>query len=170
MNILLAIFSVSIIGVFFPKSLVYIAAISFILIVIYTFKSKNISNILKKIKNNQKRADKKRFKNIKKQFNYIDKEWGFNQTQAKVVDRFLEERAYSIIYRKLSFSILPQLIELIESCNKKDKLGCKREVNRRINELILILKEAIKESRELTHQNYEISLEVVDRLLKELKR
>jgi len=175
--ILIAIFITSIIGIFLPTTLPYIAFLSLIFLIILALKEKNRAfkpksdayKELEKIKKKRKRADNKKHKVISDQLNYIKKHWGYTQTQTKVIENLLETRAYTNIYRKLTHSILPQLIELIDNCNQKNQIGCKREVNRRINELTTILKNAIKEHKTKKQETYEISLEVVDRLLRELK-
>jgi len=175
--ILITIFITAIIGIFLPTTLPYIAILSLIFAIILVFKEKNRAfnpksdayKELEKIKKKRKRADNKKHKIISDQLNYIKKHWGYTQTQIKVIENLLETRAYTNIYRKLTHSILPQLIELIDNCNQKNQVGCKREVNRRINELTTILKVAIKEHKTKHQETYEISLEVVDRLLRELK-
>jgi len=176
--ILTAIFAVSVIGIFMPVALFYLAVVSLVLIVILAFKAKKQGKAkqsdtykeLEKIKKKRKKEDDKKYKEIKAQLNYIEKNWGYTQTQAKTIEKLLESRAYESIYRKLTISILPQLIKLIEKCNQKEQVGCKREVNKKISELNGILKDAIKEHKSRHQESYEISLEVLDRLMKEIKR
>ena len=39
------------------------------------------------------------------------------------------------MYNKLTASLFPQLITLIDNCNARGQKGCKREVSRRLREL-----------------------------------
>jgi len=176
--ILIAIFITASVGFFMPNTLLYIAILALTLTIYLVIKCKKSSYTpqsqtykeLEKIKKKRKKADDKKHKHINDQLNYIKKHWGYTQTQAKVIEKTVANRAYSIIYRKLTASVLPQLIELIDNCNNKEQKGCKREVNKRINELVDILKDAIKEHKEKKQESYEISLEVLDKLMRELKK
>jgi len=172
--IAISIFITSIIGIFLPKALIYIAIISLLSITILALKAKNQTNQtykeLEKIKKKRKKTENKKHKLITQQLNYIQKNWGYTKAQTKTVEQLLELKAYKSIYQKLTISILPQLIELIDNCHQKEQKGCKQSVNRKINELTSILKDAIKKDKEYKKENYEISLEVLEKLMKEVKR
>ena len=177
MKILLAVFATAMVGVFFPSFLPYIAAVAFVGVVIILFqeRTKRFSpksqeyKELEKIKRKREKEDDKKHKKISDQFMYIQFHWGYTKTQSRIIQKALEERAYRSIYRKLTISILPQLIELIDICNKKEKKGCKQDINKRLNELTSLLKNALKQQKEQAKEEYEISLEVLDRLFKEFK-
>jgi hypothetical protein len=85
------------------------------------------------------------------------------------VTDFLVYRGYGTIYNKLSASLLPQMILLIENCNAQNKKGCKRDVSARLRELTTIMKEELKKKKTGTKENFETTMEVYDYLMNEVK-
>ncbi len=177
LGIVLAIFLTALIGIFFPKSLLYIAIVAFLLLLFLVFTIRKDSFFpqsqeykeLERIKKRRKKQEDKKHKTIVDQFKYIELHWGYTKTQSKVIEQILTTRAYKSIYRKLTIAILPQLIELIDKCNNKEKKACKQEINKRLNELASLLKETIKQQKQRAKEEYEVSLEVLDRFFKEFK-
>ena len=80
----------------------------------------------------------------------------------------MEKRAYSKLYNKLSASLFPQMILLIDDCNAIEKKGCKREVSSRLRELINLMKAELKKKKEESIESFEVNTEVYDYLLKEV--
>jgi len=66
-------------------------------------------------------------------------------------------------------SLLPQLIKMIEICIDQNKNGCKREVTKRINELVKIMKTEISKTKSQTKDHFETTSEVYDKLIGEIK-
>ena len=122
---------------------------------------------LEKLKKKRFKAENNKHKHINDQIAYIDKEWGYTKEQTKVIEKFLEQRAYSEMYNKLTASLLPQLITLIDNCNARGQKGCKREVSRRLRELTMLMKEEMKKKKSETTESFETTLEVYDHILKE---
>ena len=126
------------------------------------------SKAFKKLQKIQKKRDKiesAKHHHINDQIEYIDRVWGYTKEQRRVIDRFLEQRAYSQIYNRLSASLLPQLITMIELCIKRDRKGCKREVSKRIKEISILMKNELSKQKSQTQESFETSVEVFDRLL-----
>jgi len=126
------------------------------------------SKAFKKLQKIQKKRDKidtAKHHHINDQIEYIDRVWGYTKEQHRVIDRFLEQRAYSQIYNRLSASLLPQLITMIELCIDRDKKGCKREVSKRIKEISILMKDELSKKKSQTQESFETSVEVFDRLV-----
>jgi ribosomal protein S8 len=135
---------------------------------IFIPKSKTFKTI-EKIQKKRERIAADKHHHINDQINYIEVQWGYTQEQKRVIERFIEQRAYSEMYNKFTASLLPQLITLIENCNNREQKGCKREVSRRIKEITLIMKKELKKKKSQGKESFETTLEVYDHLLKELK-
>ncbi|SFV58925.1 hypothetical protein MNB_SV-6-1105 [hydrothermal vent metagenome] len=130
----------------------------------FTPKSKAFKK-LQKIQKKREKIDTAKHHYINDQIEYIDRVWGYTKEQRRVIDRFLDQRAYSHIYNRLSASLLPQLITMIELCIKREKRGCKREVSKRIKEIYLLMKEELSKKKSQTQESFETSVEVFDRLI-----
>lgn len=120
---------------------------------------------LQKIQKKRQKIDTAKHHHINDQIEYIDRVWGYTKGQRRVIDRFLEQRAYSQIYNRLSASLLPQLITMIELCIEREKKGCKREVSKRIREISTLMKEELSKKKSQTQESFETSTEVFDRLI-----
>ena len=79
------------------------------------------------------------------------------------------ERAYSEMYNKLTASLFPQIISLIDNCNARGQKGCKREVSKRLRELTDLMKVELQKKKSRSSEGFEITLEVYDQLLSEMK-
>ena len=122
---------------------------------------------LKRIEKKRHKEEQSRHLHIHDQIRYISQKWGYTQEQSRVIERFIEQRAYSDSYNRLTASLLPQLITLIDQCNAKGQKGCKREVGRRIRELTELMKAELKRQSSRRQESFEVALEVYDRLLSE---
>jgi len=120
---------------------------------------------LEKIKKKRHKIDNNKHKHINDQIAYIDEVWGYTQEQEKTISKFIEERAYSQMYNKLTASLLPQIITLIDNCNARSQKGCKREVSRRLRELTLLMKKELQKKKSQSLESFETTLEVYDQLL-----
>ena len=69
----------------------------------------------------------------------------------------------------MTASLLPQLIKMIDVCLEQNKVGCKRDVSRRINELVAIMKDEIKRKKSQKVEDFETMSQVYDHLIDELK-
>jgi len=166
--IYLLLLAISVIGFIFPKILIVVAVFALFKIVqiwlnskSFTPQSKEFKEIEKLKRKRQKKLEQKhRF--INDQIAYIDEIWGYNKSQKDIIEKFLQQRAYGKIYNKLTASLLPQIILMIESCNEKERKLCKREVNKRLNQLIIIMKEELKNKKNQTKESFETMVEVFD--------
>lgn len=131
-------------------------------------KSENFKE-LEKIKKQQIKRDNKKEEYIRDQLAYIENIWGYSKVQEKIVQKFLEQRAYEKIYNKFTASLIPQIILLIENCNAQEQKGCKREVSSRLRELTTLMQEELKRKRIGKKESFEIGMEVYDHLLSEVK-
>jgi hypothetical protein len=120
---------------------------------------------LHKFQRNRDKIDTAKHHHINDQIEYIDRVWGYTKEQHRVIDRFLEQRAYSQIYNRLSASLLPQLITVIELCIERDRKGCRREVSKRIKEISILMKDELSKKKSQTQESFETSVEVFDRLV-----
>lgn len=125
--------------------------------------------VLQKIQKARKLEAKKKHDIIHNQLAHIESIWQLTDNQNKTFISFIEKKAYSDLYSKMTASLLPQLIKMCEACLAKNLKGCKRDVNRRINELVAIMKEEIKRKREQKEEDYDTSSKVYDHLIDELK-
>ena len=171
--IYIAIFITSALGLFSNKFLIVTLIVSIFLLGYhwwqkgknYQPKSKEFKE-LEKLKNKTAKKELAKHRFIEDQIAYIDRIWGYNKSQESITKKFIEQRAYGKIYTKLTASLLPQLILLIEECNNQNKKGCKKEVNTRLRELIAIMKEELKNSKSQKKESFETTLEVFDYLVK----
>ena len=167
-----SIFIISLLGIIYPLSLWIILVLSFgfSIYFIKTIKKKQFKPKSKEFKEIEKLKKKKeqieidKHKTISDQLEYINLNWEYNKTQSQIVDRFLILKAYKNRYNSLNASILPQIIKLIDSCNEKKRVGCKRDVSKRVNELIKLLKDEIIFIKKDKKDDFDITLEVFDRL------
>ena len=120
---------------------------------------------LEKIKKKRYKIENNKHKHINDQIAYIDEVWGYTKEQEKIIEKFIEERAYSDMYNKLTASLFPQIITLIDNCNARGQKGCKREVSKRLRELTLLMKEEFNKKKSRSSESFEITLEVYDQLL-----
>ena len=102
---------------------------------------------IEKLKKKRKKKDHTKHIHINDQIAYIEEYWGYTKDQEKTIEKFVEERAYSEIYNKLTASLFPQIITLIDNCNAREQKGCKREVSKRIRDLTDIMKEELKKEK-----------------------
>lgn len=105
---------------------------------------------------------------ITNQVAYIQEIWTLSQVQEKTFSTFIEKKAYSELYTKMTASLLPQLTKMIEECIKRDMIGCKRDVSMRINELVYVMKAEIKRKKSKKKENFETMRNVYDHLLSEV--
>jgi len=166
---------VSIIGFIFPKILIVIGLFTLFKIMQIWLNGKSWApqskefKELEKLKRKELKKQEQKHRFINDQIAYIDEIWGYNKSQKETIEKFLQQRAYGKIYNKLTASLLPQLILLIEECNNKNQKGCKQEVNRRIRELTEFIKIELKKTKKEKYENFGTSLEVYDYLIKEVK-
>ncbi len=106
--------------------------------------------------------------NINNQVAHIQELWDLSKDQQRTFVNFIEKRAYTDLYTKMTNSLLPQLIKMIEICIEQHKKGCKREVQRRINELTKIMKAEISRTQAKKKDDFETTSEVYDQLLHEV--
>ena len=124
---------------------------------------------LEKVKKKRHKADNKKHKHINDQIAYIDEVWGYTKEQEKIIEKFIKERAYSEMYNKLTASLFPQVISLIDHCNARGQKGCKREVSKRLRELTDLMKVELQKKKSRSGESFEITLEVYDQLLSGMK-
>ncbi len=105
---------------------------------------------------------------INNQIAHIQELWDLSKDQQRTFVNFIEKRAYTDLYTKMTNSLLPQLIKMIEICIEQHKKGCKREVQRRINELTKIMKAEISRTQAKKKDDFETTSEVYDQLLHEV--
>ncbi len=121
---------------------------------------------LEKIKKKRHKSDNKKHKHINDQINYIAEVWGYSKEQEKTIEKFLEGRTYSDMYNKLTASLFPQIIMLIDNCNARGQKGCKRDVSKRLRELTNLMKEELKKKKLQKSESFETTLEVYDQIIK----
>ncbi len=174
----IGLFTATILGIFFPSLMVWLALFSFVSLSFLAWRKIRVehfapkSKAFREIQKIQKKRDKiavDKHHHINDQIAYIETKWGYNQEQKRIIDRLLQERAYTQIYHRLSASLLPQLIMLVDQCNQKEQKGCKREVTRRIRELTLLMKKELQRKKSERQEGFETTLEVYDHLLHEGK-
>ncbi len=124
---------------------------------------------LEKINKKREIVQHQKHDNINNQVAYISQIWDLSQDQQKTFKNFIEKRAYTDLYTKMTASLLPQLIKMIEICISQNKTGCKREVQKRLNELTKIMKAEISKTKAKKRDDFETMSEVYDKLLMELK-
>ncbi len=176
-EILISIIITSIIGILYPSALTGIMILSLLGIsyLAWQYKTKGFKpqgktyKALEEIKKKRQKTDSNKHKHINDQIAYIEEYWGYTKEQENIIEKFIEKRAYSEIYNKLTASLFPQVITLIDNCNAREQKGCKREVSKRIRELTLIMKKELKKKKSQNSESFETTLEVYDHLIKELK-
>ncbi len=175
--VLLGVFSTALLGSFYPFVLPWLAFIVF-LVVVYLWWQKREKGFqpqgetykaLEKIKKKRHKEDNKKYKHINDQTSYIAEVWGYTKEQEKIIEKFINERAYSEMYNSLTASLFPQVIALIDYCNARGQKGCKREVSKRLRELTILMKEELKKKNSQKSENFETTLKVYDQLLSEIK-
>ncbi len=125
--------------------------------------------MLEKITRKRQAEQEKKHETINNQVAHIQQMWELSQDQQKTFVRFIEKRAYSDLYTKMTASLLPQLIKMIEICLEQNKSGCKRQIQRRMNELVKIMKAEINRTDARKRDDFETTSEVYDRLLHEIR-
>jgi len=171
--IFLVIFLTAVLGIIYPNTLVGVAIVSFVgmLYMLWRQKQKGFKpqsdtyKELEKLKKKRVKIDDNKHKHINDQVLYIAEVWGYTKDQEKIIEKFIETRAYSPMYNKLTASFLPQMISLIDKCNARKQKGCKREVSKRLRELTLVMKEELKKKKTQNTENFQTTLEVYDQLL-----
>jgi len=166
-------------GIFFAV-LSLLLFIYFIVVVSLFFRKKKDKKTLRvkkskehkaitKLKNSREKEAEKKHDFITNQVAYIASVWELSQMQEKTFSSFIEKKAYSELYSKMTTSLLPQLTKMIEECIERDMVGCKRDVSSRLNELVFVMKEEIKRKRKAKKENFETMRDVYDHLLSEVK-
>ena len=171
--ILLAVFVTALLGLIYPLVLPIFMMVSLVGVVYLFWKQKqkgfkpqsDTYKELAKLKKKRVKIDDNKHKHINDQVSYIAEVWGYTKEQEKVIKKFIETRAYSPIYNKLTASFFPQMISLIDKCNAREQKGCKREVSKRLRELTLVMKEELKKKKTQNTENFQTTLEVYDQLL-----
>jgi hypothetical protein len=156
----------------------------FLVVLALYFKNRKTSNLPKlklKLKNTKEHKElikikkkrlieaEKKHDIINNQSAYIAEAWKLSIQQEKTFITFIKTRAYSELFSKMTASLLPQLIKMIDKCLESKKAGCKREISRRINELVEIMKEEIRRKKSKKVEDFETTKEVYDHLIGELK-
>ena len=125
---------------------------------------------LEKLKKRRVKTELTKHIHINDQIAYIQEYWGYTKEQEKIIEKFVATRAYSESYNKLTASLFPQIIALIDNCNARGQKGCKREVSRRIRDLTDMMRSELKKKKSESTESFETTLEVYDHLMKEIKR
>ena len=175
--ILFTVIVASSIGIFYPTILIWMIALSAVAMIILLWQFKKTGykpqtktyKTVEKIKKKREKTAYHKHQHIYDQIAYIDTYWGYTKEQERITRRFVEKRAYSEMYNKLTASLFPQVIALIDQCNEKEQKGCKREVSRRIRELTNLMKTEIKKHRGKKEDDFDTTLKAYDHLIKEIK-
>ena len=175
--ILLAVFLTAFLGTFYPSVLPVLSVVSLLSLFYFLWRQKqkgfkpesDTYKELEKIKKKRAKSDHSKHKHINDQIAYIAEVWGYTKEQDKIIKKFIEERAYSEMYNKLTASLFPQMISLIDNCNARGQKGCKREVSKRLRELTTLMKEELQKKKFKKSESYETTLEVYDKLLNEVR-
>lgn len=170
--LIFAVLATATLGTFYPIVMPFVMVVSLLLLgyVAWKYKQKGFKpqsdtyKELEKIKKKREKTENNKHKHINDQIAYIKEMWGYTQEQEKVIKKFVESRAYSQMYNKLTASLFPQVITLIDNCNARDKKGCSREVSRRLRTLTDLMKEELKKKKSQNTQSFETTLEVYDQL------
>ena len=166
----------ALLGFFYPFILPWLAFTTLLMMVYLWWQQKGKGfqpqsetyKALEKIKKKRHKTENKKHKHINDQIAYIDEVWGYTKEQEKIIEKFINERAYSEMYNSLTASLFPQVITLIDHCNARGQKGCKREVSKRLRELTNLMKEELKKKKSQKSESFETTLEVYDQLLKEV--
>ncbi len=132
-------------------------------------KKSKTENALSKLKAKREKEQQKRHDYIHSQIDYIADIWELSKQQEHTFYRFIEKRAYTQLYSRLTAALLPQLIKMIEECIEREKRGCTKEINRRINELVSIMKQEISNKQKRSKENFETLTTVYDQLINQTK-
>lgn len=173
--VLFAVCVTALLGMVYPVTLMVVAMVSFVgmVYVLWQQKQKGFKpqshsyKELEKIKKKRAKKAQVQHKHIGDQINYIAHHWGYTKEQAKIIEKFIDGKKYGDLYNRLTASLLPQMITLIDKCNEKNQKGCKREVSKRLRELTKLMKTELKNQNAQKSENLEITFEVYDHLLKE---
>ena len=171
--LLLAVFLTALLGTFYAFIMPVLALVSLAVLayMIWEYKQKGFKpksdtyKALEKIKKKREKTDNTKHKHINDQIAYIDEVWGYTKEQERIIKKFIESRAYSEMYNKLTAALFPQMITLIDYCNAQEQKGCKRKVSRRLRELTELMKEELKKKKSQSNESFETTLEVYDQLL-----
>jgi len=174
--VLFGVLSTALLGFFYPFILPWLAFAALLVMVYLWWQQKGKGfqpqsetyKELAKIKKKRHKEDNKKHKHINDQIAYINEVWGYTKEQEKIIEKFIKERAYSEMYNKLTASLFPQIISLIDNCNARGQKGCKREVSKRLRELTDIMKTELKKKKSRSSESFETTLEVYDQLIKEV--
>ena len=176
-TLLLGIIVTALTGLFFPSALLWITLFSGIALLYFLWKMRKEGyqpksktyKALEKLKKKREKSEQTKHIHINDQIAYIEEYWGYTKEQKRIIEKFVDKRAYSEIYNKLSASLIPQIIGLIDNCNARGQKGCKREVSKRIRDLTDIMKSELKKKKSKSTESFETTLEVYDHLVKEIK-
>lgn len=171
--LLFAVFLTATLGTFYPFTMPFVMVISLMVLgyMGWQYKQKGFKpqsdtyKALAKIKKKREKKEKSKHKHINDQIAYIKEVWGYTQEQEKIINKFVESRAYSEMYNKLTASLFPQIITLIDNCNARQQKGCKREVSRRLRTLTELMRDELKKKKTQSIQSFETTLEVYDHLV-----
>jgi Ca2+/Na+ antiporter len=182
---LLGIFTMSLVALFASTLFLSIVAlllfIYFVVVVSLHFRARKKRKVLlKKPKSKELKAIEKlrvsrakeaakKHELITNQVAYIAEIWQLSQIQEKTFATFIEKKAYSELYTKMTASLLPQLTRMIEECLERDMVGCKRDVSSRLNELVHVMKEEIKRKKRRKKEDFETMRDVYDHLIEEIR-
>ena len=172
--ILFGVFTTALLGSFYSFILPWVALAALLLMAYLWWQQRGKGfhpqsetyKALEKIKKKHHKIENNKHKHINDQIAYIDEVWGYTKEQDKIIEKFINERAYSEMYNSLTASLFPQIITLIDHCNARGQKGCKREVSKRLRELTNLMKEELKKKKSQKSENFETTLEVYDQLLK----
>jgi ABC-type multidrug transport system fused ATPase/permease subunit len=127
------------------------------------------SKAVAKLNTSRAKEAQKKHDFITNQVAYIAEIWQLSQMQERTFAAFIEKKAYSELYTKMTASLLPQLTKMIEECLERDKVGCKRDVSSRLNELVFVMKAEIKRKKKIKKEDFETMRDVYDHLISEVK-
>lgn len=183
-HFLLGVFVMALVSFFVSRVVLSIVSvvlfIYFIIVVSMHFKAKKKKKIahkkpisreqkaLQKLKNTHDKENVRKHDYITSQVAYIADIWKLSQVQEKTFSTFIEKKAYSELYTKMTASLLPQLTKMIEECLARDMQGCKRDVSSRLNELVYVMKAEIARKKKQKKEDFETMRKVYDHLIDEL--
>ncbi len=166
---------------FFISTLALVLFIYFVVVVSLHFRAKKSekkrqpkphskeAKALVKLQEKQEKEAHKKHDYITQQVSYITQIWQLSQMQEKTFENFIEKKAYSDLYTKMTASLLPQLTKMIEECLARNMVGCKRDVSSRLNELVFVMKAEIKRKNRAKKEDFETMRDVYDHLINEVK-
>lgn len=178
---IIGLFIASILSILYRELIVWSILLSAIILFVITFRliqrrkfttqtfiprSKHFKE-MQKIQKKRQKSNQDKHNIISDQINYIEVHWGCTKSQKKVIESFLDQRAYINTYNKLNGSLLPQLNTMIDQCLKQEQKGCKRAVTKRIREMVELMREELKKHKIEEKDRLETTMKVYDHLLKE---